>query len=119
MSDPIPELKAWADHYLMLRVAQHAEEKSLDSQADDNRMALTGFGTPCVPSLNTAIRRVLDLLYDGIPLPKSPVTEKHIPLSERNRLICGPYAAGETLEEIADDLSISHQRVHEIIQRWC
>jgi DNA-directed RNA polymerase sigma subunit (sigma70/sigma32) len=72
-----------------------------------------------VPSLNSAIRRVLDLLYTGIPLPEKPVTEKHVSLDERNRLICTRYAADETLEEIARDLGLSHQRAHQIIHRWC
>jgi hypothetical protein len=35
-------LKAWADQFLMLRAAHHTEEKTLEFQADDNRVALTG-----------------------------------------------------------------------------
>jgi hypothetical protein len=52
----------------------------------------------------------------GIPLPQSPVTNKQSPLTERNRLIGTRYAAGETLQAIAQDLGLSHQRVHQIIQ---
>jgi DNA-binding NarL/FixJ family response regulator len=51
----------------------------------------------------------------SIPLPETPVTDKHVSLSERNRQICVRYAAGETLEEIAREFDISHQ----IIRRWC
>jgi DNA-binding NarL/FixJ family response regulator len=79
----------------------------------------TGVGATPVPSLNVAIHWLLDRLYEGIPLPETPVTDKHVPLSERNRQICERYAAGETLEDIARDLDLSHQRVHQIIQRWC
>ena len=48
-----------------------------------------------------------------------PVTNKHVSLDERNTEICTRYAAGETLEAIAQDLGVSHQRVHQIIRRWC
>jgi DNA-binding NarL/FixJ family response regulator len=78
----------------------------------------TGVGAAPVPSLNTAVRWLLDRLYEGIPLPETPVTDKHVPLSERNRHVCARYAAGETLEDIARDLDLSHQRVHQIIHRW-
>jgi hypothetical protein len=81
-------LKPWADQFLVLRTALYAEDHHYDKDNDDHRVALTGFGTPCVPSLNTAIRRVLDLLYDGIPLPKSPVTEKHITQSSDLWAVC-------------------------------
>ena len=82
-------------------------------------MTLTGFGTACVPSLNTAILRVLDQLYFGIPLPLQPISEKHLSRSERNTQICERYSHGQTLEAIAQDFNLSHQRVHEIIHRWC
>lgn len=79
----------------------------------------TGFDITRIPSMNTAIRRVLDLLYHGIPRPTQPVTDKQVSLNERNRLICACYAAGETLEAIAQEMGISYQRVHQIIRRWC
>jgi DNA-directed RNA polymerase specialized sigma subunit len=53
------------------------------------------------------------------PPAQTPVIEKYVPLDERNRLICARYAAGETLQAIAQDLGLSHQRVHQIIHRWC
>lgn len=82
-------------------------------------MTLTGFGAAPVPSLNIAIQRVLELLYAGVPLPEYPVTNRQVSLDERNRLICARYADGETLQAIAQDLGLSHQRVHQLIHRWC
>lgn len=79
----------------------------------------TGVGTAPLPSLNSAIQHVLELLYADMPLPEIPPTDKHVPLLERNRQICERYVAGETLEEIAQDLGLSYQRVHQIIRRWC
>jgi hypothetical protein len=78
----------------------------------------TGFGTGRVPSLRVAIRRMLRQLYRGIPLPSLPVSKKHLSFDDRNRQICTRYHAGDTLEEIACDFALSHQRVHQIIQRW-
>jgi hypothetical protein len=78
-----------------------------------------GYGTPPLPSLNTAIWRVLKQHYQGIPLPTLPVTNKHISQAARNQLICSRYISGATLEQIARDFGLSHQRVHQIIQRWC
>jgi hypothetical protein len=68
-------------------------------------MTLTGDGVAPLPSLNSAIQRVLDQLYWHIPLSQSPVTNKHTSLDERNIEICARYAAGETLEAIAKDQS--------------
>jgi hypothetical protein len=62
---------------------------------------------------------VLKQHYKGIPLPAAPVTNKHISQDARNQLICIRYQSGETLEEIACDFGLSHQRVHQIVQRWC
>jgi DNA-binding NarL/FixJ family response regulator len=82
-------------------------------------MTPTGVGTAPLPSLNSAIQHVLELLYWNAPFPEVPLTNKHISLSERNQQICERYVAGETLEEIAQGLGLSHQRVHQIIRRWC
>lgn len=64
-------------------------------------MILTDVEAALLPSLNSAIQRVLDQLYPGIPLPARPITEKHLSKSKRNTEICARYAAGETLEGIA------------------
>jgi DNA-binding NarL/FixJ family response regulator len=88
-------------------------------KAEGTNLTPTGVGAAPVPSLNAAIHWLLERLYWGILLPESPVTGKHVSLSERNRQICTRYAGGATLEEIARDLGLSHQRVHQIIHRWC
>mgnify|MGYP002403098336 CR=1 FL=1 len=82
-------------------------------------MTLTGFNITRLPSINDAIERVIEQLYAEIPLPSHPITEKHLSKSERNAEICERYWGGETLDEIAEDYQLSHQRVHEIILRWC
>jgi hypothetical protein len=81
-------------------------------------VSATGYGTGRVPSLRVAIWRVLSQLYRGSPLPPLPVSKKHLSFDERNRQICIRYEAGDTLEEFACDYALSHQRVHQIIQRW-
>jgi DNA-binding CsgD family transcriptional regulator len=58
---------------------------------------------------------VLNQLYAGIPLPLHAITEKHVSKTERNAEICQRYSQGETLEDIAEDFGLSHQRVHQII----
>jgi hypothetical protein len=72
-----------------------------------------------LPSLNSAVQHVLALLYWGIPLPQTTGTDKYVSLDQRNRLICARFATGETLEALAQDMGLSHQRVHQIIHRWC
>ena len=49
------------------------------------------------------------------PIPKASVTDKQLPLTERNQLIRACYAAGEILEAITHDFGISHRCVHQII----
>jgi hypothetical protein len=78
----------------------------------------TGVGAAPLPSLNSAILHVLELLYWDIPLPETPLTGRHASLSERNQQNCERYADGVTLEEIAQDFGLSHQRIHQIIRRW-
>ncbi len=106
-------LKPWAEQFLTLRAGLYADELL---QVNGNPIAPTGFDITRIPFMNTAIQRVLDLLYAGISLPEKPVTDKQLPLTERNQLIRVHYATGETLQAIAQDFGISHQRVHQIIQ---
>jgi len=82
-------------------------------------MTMTGFNITRLPSINAAIECVIEQLYAGIPLSFQPITEKHISKAERNAEICQRYEEGETLEEIAEGFGLSHQRIHEIIHRWC
>jgi hypothetical protein len=110
--------------FVTLQAALHEDDSetklpSNEVQVEGKRVTPTGVGAAPVPSLNTAIHWLLDRLYRGIPLPETSVTDKHVPLSERNRHICAHYAAGETLEDLARELGISYQRVHQIIRRWC
>ena len=91
----------------------------LSDLSRNGALTLTGVGTAPLPSLNAAIQRVLARLYWGISLPETPVTDKQVSLDEHNCLICARFAAGETLQTIAQALGISHQRVHQIVQRWC
>jgi len=78
-----------------------------------------GFNITRLPSINTAIECVIAQLYLGIPLALQPTTEKHLSRSERNTEVCTRYSQGETLEAIAKAFNLSHQRIHEIIHRWC
>jgi len=88
-------------------------------KAEGTNLTLTGFNITRLPSINTAIERVIEQLYAGIPQPLQPVSVKHLSKSERNAEICERFAEGETLEELAEDYGLSHQRVHEIVLRWC
>jgi len=82
-------------------------------------ITLTGFNITHLPSINIAVERVIEQLYAGIPLPLQPINEKHLSKSERNTEICERYSQGETLDNIAKDFDLSHQRIHEILRRWC
>ncbi len=82
-----------------------------------NPVTPTSVGTAPLPSLNSAVNRLLDRLYWGIPVPQKPITEKHISKDERNQQICLRFATGGRLEEIADEFDISLQRVAQLIQR--
>ena len=92
---------------------------SATSITNNITMTLTGFNITRLPSINTAVERVIAQLYLGIPLALQPTTEKHLSRSERNTEVCTRYSQGETLEAIAKAFNLSHQRIHEIIHRWC
>lgn len=115
------KLKPWADRFLVLRAAlyegenQDAEDRSSESQGMCTDMTPTGFDITRLPSLNTAIQRVLDLLYAGIPRSTKPVIQKHISKSERNQQLRTRYAAGESLADLARNYDLSDQRVFQII----
>ncbi|MBN8595977.1 MAG: hypothetical protein J0M33_29760 [Anaerolineae bacterium] len=65
-----------------------------------------------------AISRLIDCLYEEIPISSIPISFTRIIKADRNRAILQQYDEGCTLEEIAAEYSISLQRVHEIIKRW-
>ena len=60
--------------------------------------------------VSLAAALVLRLLYPRLP-------EKHLTIQERNNLIRAGYAAGETLECLAQTFHISKARVHQIVHR--
>jgi hypothetical protein len=98
----------------MLRAAVYADESYAENY-DDNRVTPTGFDITRVPSMNTAIRRVLDLLYHGIPRPTQPVLPEYHSKVERNQQIRARYAAGESIADLAREYKISDQRVFQIL----
>lgn len=79
----------------------------------------TRIGTVPLSSLNSAVIRLLERRYRGIPLPQKPVTEKHISKEKRSQQIRLRFADGGRLEEIADEFDISIQRVAQLMHRWC
>jgi len=68
-------------------------------------------------SLENAVSRILELLYQDIPLHPTPQTDGAKPKSERNTEIHARYASGETVPELAETYGISQQRVHQILKR--
>jgi hypothetical protein len=78
-------------------------------------VTLTGFDITRIPSMNTAIQRVLDLLYLGIPRPTTPVLPEYLSKLERNEQIRARYADGESIADLARAYQISDQRVFQIL----
>ena len=69
--------------------------------------------TACLTPLQ-AVRRVLERLYDGIPLLSTLQPIKTPKQSERNAEIRRRYAAGESLLDLATEYGLSKQRIHQI-----
>jgi hypothetical protein len=59
--------------------------------------------------------RLLDWLYDGIPLPEVLQPNQTKPKLARNVEIRKHYATGETLISIGNTFGISKQRVDQIV----
>ena len=74
-----------------------------------------GYDTLANLTTSQAASRLLDWLYDGIPLPEVLQPNQTQPKRTRNEEIRERYAAGETLIALAKDYGISKQRVHQII----
>ena len=74
-----------------------------------------GYDTLANLTTSQAASRLLDWLYDGIPLPEVLQPIQTQPLQDRNHEIRRRYQAGETLIAIAKDYGISKQRVHQIV----
>ena len=66
-------------------------------------------------SLSQAASRILDWLYDGIPLPQVLQPNQTQPKLVRNDDIRKRFGAGETLVALAAEYGISKQRVHQIV----
>lgn len=66
-------------------------------------------------TVSQAASRILDWLYDGIPLPEVLQPNQTQPKITRNEAIRKRYAAGETLVSLATEYGISKQRVHQIV----
>jgi hypothetical protein len=75
----------------------------------------TGFETTRIPSMNIAVKRVLDLLYMDIPRPTEPVISEHFSKSERNQQMRIRYVNGESIADLAKEYDVSDQRVFQIV----
>ena len=64
------------------------------------------------PHLSRGITRTEKLML--LTLVELPIAQL-----EQLILICKRYMENQTLESIAEEFALSHQRVHEIIHRWC
>jgi hypothetical protein len=78
-------------------------------------VAPTGFDITRLPSLNSAIQRLLERHYRGIPLPSKPVNYKTPTKVARNDEIRDRFANGETIADLARDYDLTDQRVFQII----
>jgi hypothetical protein len=87
----------------------------LSDLSRNGQVAPTGFDITRIPSMNTAVQRVLDLLYLGIPRPTQPVLPEYLSKLERNEQIRARYAVGETIADLARAYQISDQRVFQIL----
>ena len=74
-----------------------------------------GFEDLASLTLSQAALRILDWLYDGIPLPQVLQPNQTQPKLARNDEIRKRYAAGETLVALAAEYCISKQRVQQIV----
>jgi Sigma-70, region 4 len=137
-------LKAWADRYLVLRTDLCGDDQPDEGAQNQKGAALKGntnlfsigaskarngaslkdttdlcsigaFGSPNAPILEPVsgavfrvLRRIQRLRYQ----PPRPA----LSYQERNRIIHARYEAGESQADIARDLGISYQRIHQIIQ---
>ncbi len=75
-----------------------------------------GFNTGSVCTAETAMARLVILLYRDTALPEFPIN-RNAPLRHRNQAIHDGYDQGETLEVLAARFNLSVQRVHQIIAK--
>ena len=74
-----------------------------------------GYYTLANLTTSEAASRLLDWLYDGIPLPEVLQPNQTQPKLTRNEELCKRHEAGETLISIGNAYGISKQRVHQIV----
>ena len=79
-------------------------------------VASEGFEPTSSATLAHAVRRILRVLYSGIPHPAAPLNDFTPTKHNRNREIYTRYLAGERAIELAAEYGISLQRLHEIIR---
>lgn len=72
-------------------------------------MPHTGFENTSVPSLEEAIRQILEII-------RQPKTLR-FDYKARNQRILTRYEAGETLQELANAYGVSYQRIHQIVDQ--
>jgi len=81
-------------------------------------VASAGFQVLSSATVESAVHRVLCQLYLGQTLPERPVTDL-IPLEEmRNAEIYQRYINGERAIDLAEDFSVSLQRIYVLIRRY-
>jgi len=98
------------------RRADQVTQKPLEISGlgQDRIVPPRGFQHPACLTLAEAVYRVLDRLYDGIPLPSTLQPNKTPKQSERNAEIRIRYAAGESLLDLANEYGLSKQRIHQV-----
>ena len=81
-------------------------------------MASAGFEVLPSATVESAVHRLLHQLYLRQRLPTHPVTDL-IPLEEaRNLEIYQRYSRGERAIDLAEDYSVSLQRIYVLIRRY-
>ena len=72
---------------------------------------------PNFATVESAVHRVLYQLYLGKALPVQPVTDLIPTENERNTKIYQRYISGERAIDLAEDYSVSLQRIYALIRR--
>ena len=78
-------------------------------------LAQAGFDITRLPSVNSAIQRLLECHYWGIPLQAKPISHKTPTKEIRNRRIREQFAEGESIADLARDYGLTAQRMFQII----
>jgi hypothetical protein len=76
-----------------------------------------GYGIRSRDSLPTAVARLVQTLYQGMPLPTNPASSMIPTKTERNNTIYERYIAGERAVALAREYGISVRRINRLILR--